>query len=155
MPRGIPAITGATTRACGFFSLLALEEATGDAALLEEAAVFTATLLDKGGFLKDGILMEKLNQSGWDTAMFKGVMARALGELRDALQTAGKHPDLSARLDKILADSMASFLKNSRGPTGEIGLQWQPGAEKQEWNYNSHLSALMAMTARLPRPPGG
>ncbi len=125
--------------------LLALAEAGKEPNLIDEAAVFSRTLLEKGGFLKDGVLYEKLSQTGWDTALFKGVLARALGTLRDTLQRTGKHPGIATQLNTVLQTTAASLLKNSRNPDGLYGLQWQPGAEKQEWNFNSHLSALIAL----------
>ncbi len=131
-------------------SLLALAEAAGEPARVDEAAVFTRTLLEKAGFVQDGVLVEKLSQTGWDTALFKGVLARALGQLRDTLNRLGKHPDVSRQVTTLLQTSAASLQEHSIGPTGEFGLQWQPGAKNQEWNFNTQLAALMALTANLP-----
>ena len=133
-------------------SLLALAEAAREPARVDEAAAFTRTLLEKAGFVQDGVLIEKLSQTGWDTALFKGVLARALGQLRDTLNRLQKHPDVSRQVTALLQASAASLQQHSVGPTGEFGLQWQPGAKNQEWNFNTQLAALMALTAILPVP---
>lgn len=130
--------------------LLGLHRSTDDDAFLREAVDFTSRFLDRGGFLKDDVLIEKLSQTGWDTALFKGVLARALGELRDVLRSTRTGLEVADRLEKILQASQVSLLRHSRGPTGEFGLQWQAGAEKQEWNFNSHLAGLMLLSTSIP-----
>ena len=136
-------------------SLLALAEAAHEPAGVDEAATFTRTLIEKAGFVQDGVLIEKLSQTGWDTALFKGVLARALGQLRHTLDRLGKHPDVSRKVAALLQTSAASLQQHSVGPTGEFGLQWQPGAQNQEWNFNTQLAGLMALTANLPAPLPG
>jgi predicted alpha-1,6-mannanase (GH76 family) len=130
-------------------SLLALAEADKEPALVDKAAAFTRTLLEKGGFLREGVLMEKLSQTGWDTALFKGVLARALGQLRDTLRRQARQPETAALVDKVLQASAASLLANPRDAQGLVGLQWQPKAEKQEYNFNTQLAGLMGLTAAL------
>lgn len=130
-------------------SLLALSEAGQEPVLIDEAAAFTRTLLEKGGFLNQGVLMEKLSQSGWDTALFKGVLARALGHLRDTLRRENRQPDTVALLDRVLKESATSLLANPRDSQGLMGLQWQPDPEKQEFNFNTQLAGLMELTAVL------
>ena len=131
-------------------SLLSLAEAAQEPARVDEAAAFTRNLLEKGGFVQGGVLIEKLSQTGWDTALFKGVLARALGHLRTILNHSKRHPDVSAQVATLLQSSVASLRAHSLGETGEYGLQWQPHARMQEWNFNTHLAALMAMTASCP-----
>lgn len=123
--------------------LLALHEVEPEAGHFTAATEFTVHLLDKGGFVKDGVVIEKLSHTGWDTALFKCAFVRALGTLQPLVR---KQP-LGRRIAELLQGSVSSFLKNSVGKDGEIGLQWQANAEGQEWNFNTQLSAMSAVGA--------
>ncbi|MDB6071711.1 MAG: hypothetical protein JWL81_2882, partial [Verrucomicrobiales bacterium] len=99
--------------------------------------------------VKDGILTEQLSQTGWDTALFKAAFARGLGALHASLTLTKTEPALATDIARLLEGSATSLLQHSRGPTGEYGLQWQPGAKDQEWNFNTQLAALTELTATL------
>lgn len=94
--------------------LLALAEAAGEAGPIDEAAGFTRSLLEKGGFLTENVLTEKLSHTGWDTALFKGVLARALGELRLVLKRSGRAPDLLPVVERVLEASVSAVLAADR-----------------------------------------
>ncbi|RYD34797.1 MAG: hypothetical protein EOP86_10115 [Verrucomicrobiaceae bacterium] len=131
--------------------LAALSEAAGDAAPLQECAAFLNGLLDRGDALTaDGVIREKLSTKGWDTALFKGVFASRLGQVLQFLDRRKSQPELADRLRKALHTSAVSMLKNSIGPDGQFAMQWEAGAKDQEYNYNTHLSGLMLLTAGLP-----
>lgn len=131
-------------------SLAALHEATGDAAYLDECARFLTDYLDKGGALTpDDVIREKLSTKGWDTALFKGVLANYLGQTQRLLEKTKSHPELAARLDRVLTASAASLVTHSTGPDGQFAMQWEAGAQNQEYNYNTLLAGLMLLTSRL------
>ncbi|MES2708161.1 MAG: glycoside hydrolase family 76 protein [Verrucomicrobiota bacterium] len=128
--------------------------ATGNTAYLDECAAFLTGLLDRGGAVTaDGVIREKLSTKGWDTALFKGVLANCLGQTLPLLEKQKARPPLAARLRAVLRTSAASMLRHSTGPDGQFAMQWEAGARDQEYNYNTHLSGLMLLTAQLP--PGG
>ncbi|MDB6135871.1 MAG: glycosyl hydrolase [Verrucomicrobiales bacterium] len=130
--------------------LAALSEATGEAALLEECAAFLNGLLDRGDALTtDGVIREKLSTKGWDTALFKGVFASRLGQVLQCVARRKSQPELADRLRNVLRASADSMLKNSTGPDGQFAMQWEAGARDQEYNYNTHLSGLMLLTAQV------
>lgn len=136
-------------------SLAALFEATGDLAYLDECARFLTEYLDKGGAVtSDGIIREKLSTKGWDTALFKGVLANYLSQIQRLLEKTKLHTDLAARLDHVLTASAASMFNHSTGPDGQFAMQWEAGASGQEYNFNTHLAGLMLLTTRLPGVQG-
>lgn len=125
--------------------------ATGNPAWLDECATFLNGLLDRGGVLTaDGVIREKLSTKGWDTALFKGVLANYLGRVLRLLEKRKAHSGLATRLRGALAASAASMIKNSTGPDGQFAMQWEAGAKDQEYNFNTHLAGLMLLNTQLP-----
>lgn len=130
--------------------LTAWSAASSDPALLDEAAAVARAILQKAGFVTEQhILREKLGTSGWDGCLFKGILARGLRELADALRAAGKHPDLVQEIDQCLQATAAAIMAGTPGDK-EFPAEWHKGAANLETNYNTHLSALLALTAALP-----
>lgn len=131
--------------------LAALHEATDKAEYLDEAVTVAEAVLDRAGLFRDGVLFEKLGVNGWDPGLFKGICARYLGQLRDLLTKRKIRPDLAKKLDDRLRASAAAMIQNSVGPDGQYGIHWEGGKDGQIWNFNTHLSGLIALTALLPR----
>ena len=59
------------------------------------------------------------------------------------LRQIAAQPDWWSSIDPVRRQYVAALI-------GEFGLQWQPGAKNQEWNFNTQLAGLMALTANLP-----
>lgn len=132
--------------------LIALWEATSKPEYLNEAARVAETILTKSGVvLPSGVIVEKLGTNGWDVGMFKGVFIRYLGQLRDALKTANRNPELSAELDRVINSTTASMLKNSIGEDGCFTVAWEENAEDRSTSFNTQTSGLAALVATLKR----
>lgn len=133
-------------------ALTALFRATGDNAYLDEAAKAAETIVERSGdVLPDGVAVEKLGTSGWDTGLFKGIMIRYFGQLRDELERQKSNPGVSAKLDQVIRASVSSMLKESVSPEGEFTVSWEPGAKDQTHNFNTHTAGLAALVAALRR----
>lgn len=121
---------------------------TGDARHLSEASRVASSILAKAGFADaEGVIVEKLGTSGWDGCLFKGILARYLRQTCDALMTAGGE---AGTVDLIQRSLNATALAISKPGLIEGGLypaEWHVGAKNQERNFNTHLSALMALEA--------
>lgn len=132
--------------------LIAMSEATGKPEYLDEAVRVAETILTKSGVvLPSGVIVEKLGTNGWDVGMFKGVFIRYLGQLRDALKTANRNPELSAELDRVIQSSTASMLKNSIGEDGCFTVAWEENAKDRSTSFNTQTSGLAALVATLKR----
>ena len=130
--------------------MAAWAEASGDPVILDDAAGVARSILHRAGFVTEqGIIREKLGTSGWDGCMFKGIFARGLREFSDALHRAGKHPELVAEIGRCLQATAAAIMTGTP-PDREFPAEWHRGAANVETNFNTHLSALLALTAALP-----
>lgn len=129
--------------------LEALHAATGKQAWLDEAAAVAATILEKSGIVRDdGVLFEKLGTDGWDVGMFKGICSRYFAILSRSLKRHRLHPEVVARLDRVLAASAAAILKSPR-ENGLYPLEWHEPPRAKIHNYNTQLSALIALVAAV------
>jgi predicted alpha-1,6-mannanase (GH76 family) len=129
--------------------LEALHAATGKAVYLDEAARVATTILEKSGIVRpDGVLFEKLGTDGWDVGMFKGICARYFGILAKSLRRQKTHPEVVGRLEQVLTATAAAILKSPRDQ-GLYPLEWQPEPRAAIHNYNTQLSALIALAAAL------
>lgn len=127
--------------------LEALHAATGKAAYLDEAARVATTILEKSGIVRpDGVLFEKLGTDGWDVGLFKGICARYFGILAKSLRREKMHPEVVARLEQVLSATAAAILKSPRDQ-GLYPLEWQPEPQAAIHNYNTQLSAMIALVA--------
>jgi predicted alpha-1,6-mannanase (GH76 family) len=130
--------------------LVALYQATGRAAYLEEAVQVADNILQGSGLvLPGGVLVEKLGTSGWDPGLFKGIFARYLGQLRDVLKAGKLHPELALEIDRVLRASAASMLENSLAADGQYTIEWHKDAKDQTRNFNTQTSALALLVAVL------
>jgi predicted alpha-1,6-mannanase (GH76 family) len=129
--------------------LEALHQATGKQAWLDEAAAIATTIVEKSGIVReDGVIYEKLGTDGWDVGMFKGICARYFGILARSLTRHEIHPEVAVKLDRVLAASADAILKL---PQEEelYPLEWQQPPRAKIANYNTQLSALIALAAAL------
>jgi predicted alpha-1,6-mannanase (GH76 family) len=128
--------------------LIAMSEATGKPEPLEKAARMAGTVLAKSGIiLPSGVIVEKLGTNGWDVGMFKGVCIRYLGQLRDALKSANRNPELATQLDDVIRASVISMLKHSVGDDGCYTVSWEEGAKDRSTTFNTQTSGLAALVA--------
>lgn len=134
-------------------AMAAWAEVSGDTAVLDEAALVARAVLQQAGFVAGGgVLKEALGTSGWDGCLFKGIFARGLREFADALRKAQRHPDLVAEIDRCLRATAAAILAGTPQDQ-EFPAEWHPEAANRETNFNTHLSALLALIAALPVTP--
>lgn len=135
-------------------ALEALHAATGKAAYLEEAADVATTILHKSGIIrKDGVLFEKLGGKGWDVSLFKGICARYFGILARSLKKHHVRADVAQELDRVLEATATAILK---APMKDrlYPLEWHQPARAEVYNFNTHLSALIAFCAVTPSTAG-
>jgi predicted alpha-1,6-mannanase (GH76 family) len=131
--------------------LVALYQATGKQVYLDEALKVADSVLNRAGLtLPGGIIVEKLGTGGWDPGLFKGVLVRYLGQLRDVLNAKKLHPEAARQIDQCIRASMASMLRNSVAADGQFAIEWHPGAKDQTRNFNTQTSALASLVAVLP-----
>jgi len=129
--------------------LTALYQATGKPEYLDEAVNVADTVLKNSGMARpDGVIVEKLGTSG-DASLFKGIFARYLAQLRDALNAAKLHPDMVQQIDHHLRTSTASLLQHSIGANGLFTAEWHEDAKDRSTNFNTQASALAALVATL------
>lgn len=129
--------------------LEALYRATGKAAYLEEAAGVAETIIAKSGVVReDGVLYEKLSTDGWDVGMFKGICARYFAILARALRSGKVQETTAAKLEQVLESSTSAILK-SKLKDGLYPLEWQEPPRAEIHNFNTQLSALITLAARL------
>jgi predicted alpha-1,6-mannanase (GH76 family) len=96
----------------------------------------------------DGVIVEKLGTSG-DASLFKGIFARYLAQLRDALNAAKLHPETAREIDRHLHASVASLLQHSIGADGLFTAEWHEAAKDRAANFNTQTSALAALVTVL------
>lgn len=131
--------------------LISFAEATGQEAPLNEAAVVAESIISKAGFVDaDGVLREALGTSGWDGALFKGILARYLRQTSDAFKRRSIHLPLAKKIDDILTTSAASILKFAATEDGHFLGDWNAQPKNKDKNFNTDLSALIALVAALP-----
>jgi predicted alpha-1,6-mannanase (GH76 family) len=127
----------------------ALHQATGKQVWLDEAAAVAATIVEKSGIVRDdGVLYEKLGTDGWDVGMFKGICARYFGILSRSLKRQKVHAEVSSKLDRVLAASAGAILELPR-EGGLYPLEWQEPPRARIGNFNTQLSALIALAAAI------
>lgn len=121
---------------------------TGDARHLKEASQVASSVLSKAGFADaEGVIVEKLGTSGWDGCLFKGILARYLRQTSDALVVAGGEADTVDLILRSLTATVQVLSKPGMMQGGLYPAEWHVGAKNQERNFNTHLSALMALEA--------
>ena len=129
--------------------LEALHAATGKSGYLDEAAAVASSIITKTGVVRDdGVLYEKLSTDGWDVGMFKGICCRYFGDLCRTLRRKRQHLEVADRLGRVLSSSVAAILK-SRVKDGLYPLEWQEPPRAEIHNFNTQLSALIAITAAI------
>jgi predicted alpha-1,6-mannanase (GH76 family) len=129
--------------------LEALHQATGNQAWLDEAAAVATTIVEKSGIVReDSVLYEKLSTDGWDVGLFKGICARYFGILSRSLKRQKIHAEVSAKLDRVLSASAAAILRLPQ-KGGLYPLEWQAPPRAEIANFNTQLSALIAVAAAL------
>lgn len=131
-------------------ALEALHSATGDPAWLDEMVMVTGSVLDHSGIVTDGdILYEKLSTEGWDVGLFKGICARYLATLAPGLRKSKSHAETVDRVTAVLKGSALAILRLKPSVEGLYPLEWQAPARAEIYNFNTHLSALIALAAAL------
>jgi predicted alpha-1,6-mannanase (GH76 family) len=120
-----------------------------DAALAEAARVAESVLTEDRFVTPEGVMVEKLGTSGWDGCLFKGILARYLSQLGRELMRRRLHSATAARIKTCLAATAASILAHSRTEDGQFAAEWHPAGINRERNFNTHLSALIALTAAV------
>jgi predicted alpha-1,6-mannanase (GH76 family) len=133
-------------------ALVAMSDATGEPAYLDEAAHVANTVLTKSGVvLPSGIIVEKLGTSGWDVGMFKGVFIRYLGQLRDTLNASRRHTETAQQIDRVIQSSATSLLEHGIGDDGCYTAAWEEAGKDRSTTFNTQTSGLAALTATLTR----
>jgi predicted alpha-1,6-mannanase (GH76 family) len=132
--------------------LEALYQATGELKYLADAAAAARTMIAGSGIVReDGVLYEKLGTDGWDVGMFKGICARYFGILSRTLRSRKVHLETAAAIDRVLHASTAAILK-SKEKDGLYPLEWHQPPRAEIHNFNTQLSALIALAAAMPAP---
>jgi len=133
--------------------LEALFRATAKVAYLDEAAAVADTILASSGIIReDGVLYEKLGTDGWDVGLFKGICTRYFAVLSQTLRRKGVHTGTADRLDRVLKASSDAILK-SKTKEGLYPLEWQEPPRAEIHNFNTQLSALIAIEAGVLSGP--
>ena len=131
-------------------ALEALYSVTGKAGHLEEAAAIAETVIAKSGVVReDGVLYEKLSTDGWDVGMFKGICTRYFAILARTMRRGNLHAETAGRIERVLEASAAAILR-SKTKDGLYPLEWQEAPRAEIHNFNTQLSALIAVVAALP-----
>jgi len=131
--------------------LTSLYEATGKKEYLDEAVKVADGVLNRSGLLlPSSVLFEKLGVKGWDPGLFKGILARYLGQLRDVLNAKGLEPQLAAKIDQSLRASAASLLQYGIAADGQFAVEWHEGAKEHTANFNTQVSGLALLIAAMP-----
>ena len=135
-------------------SLPRLYLATGRPEHLDEAMQVARSVLHRSGLvLPSGVFVEKLGTKGWDPGLFKGIMTRYLGQLRDVLDSRKIEPKLVQEIDDAIRVSVNSMIAHSVAPDGQYTIAWHEGAKEREANFNTQTSALAALIAALRAIP--
>ena len=135
-------------------AMVAYGEMKKDPQFLEQAADAALRMMDRGEFLTGhGVIREKLGTRGWDGCLFKGVLARGVAVLRDALREAGRRPEVSARMEKALTTTAAALHSCQPDKDGQFPASWHAEGKNQKRNFNTDVSGLLALVAVLPAPP--
>jgi predicted alpha-1,6-mannanase (GH76 family) len=124
--------------------LVALEEVTGDASLIEQAeAIADAAVAADVLVGEDGVLTEPCEPDcGDDGPQFKGIFVRNLSALRTALGGGG------AKYDDFLARQARSIREAATSGANEIGLLWAgPFDEASASRQSAGLDAINAALA--------
>jgi predicted alpha-1,6-mannanase (GH76 family) len=133
-------------------ALVAMSDATGELAYLDEAAHVADTMLRKSGVvLPSNVIVEKLGTSGWDVGMFKGVFIRYLGQLRDTLNASRRHTETAQQIDRVIRSSATSLLEHGIGDDGCYTVAWEEAGKDRTTTFNTQTSGLAALTATLAR----
>jgi predicted alpha-1,6-mannanase (GH76 family) len=131
--------------------LVALWEATGDAQYERRAAEAALAMLRTSGLVtEDGVLIEKLGIGG-DAALFKGVFARYLAQLRSMLAKRNARPEVVAEIDRVLTASAQSLLVYGIAPNGMFTKDWHLGGEECSTDFNSQTAGVACLVAALSR----
>ena len=134
--------------------LTALHEATGRQEYLEKAVKVTDSVLKRSGLvLPSGVIIEKLGAGG-DACLFKGVFVRYLAQIRDVLRKQNLHPDTARDIERGIGSSIESFLRHSIGADELFSAEWHEGAKDRRTNFNTQVSALVALVAMNPDVSG-
>ena len=111
--------------------------------------VADSVLHRSGLVLPSGVLVEKLGTAG-DACLFKGVLIRYLGQLRDILRSQKLHPKMAQEIERCVRCSAESLLRHSIGTDGLFTAEWHEGAKDRRANFNTQVSALAALVGMLP-----
>ncbi len=131
--------------------LLAYAELKRDRALLDLVGRTALHMLEHGGWVTaDGIIQERLGTNGWDGCLFKGIFARYLGQVRDALLQAKSQPEIASKIATTITHSSTALLNFPSNEAGQFPADWHPGGKNQERNFNTDVSGLIALVAALP-----
>ncbi|QJE97533.1 glycoside hydrolase family 76 protein [Luteolibacter luteus] len=129
--------------------LEALHAATGKKEYLDEAAAIAMTIIGKTGVVGEGgVLYEKLSTEGWDVGLFKGICVRYFGILLRSFRKKGIHPEAADELDRVIRGSVQAILR-SKLKDGLYPLEWQEPPRAEIHNFNTQLSALIAIEAAM------
>jgi predicted alpha-1,6-mannanase (GH76 family) len=132
-------------------ALIALAEATGDSQYLERAQAAAETILHRSGLvLPSGVLVEKIGTGG-DAALFKGVLARYLAQLRDTLVAHRIHPEMASEIQQDLEASATSLLAQPVADDGLFPAEWQKSDQHGHGNFDTEVAGLMLLTTLLPK----
>lgn len=130
--------------------LIAFAEAAKQPAAMDEAAQVVQALLTKAGFINaDGVIVEKLGTSGWDGALFKGIFARYLRQTSDAFKKHTVHLELAKKIDDALTVTANSILNHAMAEDNQFAADWNQHPKNAERNFNTDISALMALLAAM------
>ena len=91
--------------------------------------------------------MQKLGTSGWDRALFKGILARYLRQTSDSLKLHGTRLETAKKIDSILQTTAQSILKFAATNDGQFLGDWTENPKNQDKIFNTDLSALIALVA--------
>ena len=129
--------------------LEALHAATGKKEYLDEAAAIAMTVIGKTGVVGEGgVLYEKLSTEGWDVGLFKGICVRYFGILSRSFRKKGIHAEVADELDRVIRGSVQAILR-SKPKDGLYPLEWQEPPRAEIHNFNTQLSALIAIEAAM------
>jgi hypothetical protein len=130
-------------------ALIALSQASGKKSYLDSAVRIADGVLHRSGLVApDGVILEKCGTSG-DASLFKGVLVRYLGQLRDELRRREILPEFAAEIDARIRISATAILGRVNAE-GFYPADWHDGGTNQQTGFNQQVSALTALTAVLP-----
>ena len=131
--------------------LAALYLATGREVYLEEAAKVARSVIQKSGLvLPSGVLVEKLGTSG-DASLFKGVLVRYFAELAAILRGQNRYAETANSIEQCIRASVESMLQHGVAGDGFFRPDWHESTKGSPPNFDSQVSALIALVAVLPQ----